>query len=63
MSESSAIQKLGMPKWGLSMTEGRLVDWLVEYARAEGCDELHLNSRVQRFDAHRFYLNKRMSIE
>jgi pyruvate dehydrogenase E2 component (dihydrolipoamide acetyltransferase) len=27
---SDAIQKLGMPKWGLSMTEGRLVGWLVE---------------------------------
>jgi pyruvate dehydrogenase E2 component (dihydrolipoamide acetyltransferase) len=27
---SDAIEKLGMPKWGLSMTEGRLVDWLVE---------------------------------
>jgi pyruvate dehydrogenase E2 component (dihydrolipoamide acetyltransferase) len=24
------INKLGMPKWGLSMTEGRLLDWLVE---------------------------------
>ena len=24
------IEKLGMPKWGLSMTEGRLVDWLVD---------------------------------
>lgn len=42
---------------------GTLFDWLVEYARAEGCDEFHLNSRVQRFDAHRFYLNKRMHIE
>jgi GNAT superfamily N-acetyltransferase len=42
---------------------GTLFDWLVEYARAEGCDELHLNSRVQRFAAHRFYLNKRMFIE
>ena len=27
---AAAVQKLGMPKWGLSMTEGRLVGWLVE---------------------------------
>ena len=27
---SAEVQKLGMPKWGLSMTEGRVVDWLVE---------------------------------
>jgi pyruvate dehydrogenase E2 component (dihydrolipoamide acetyltransferase) len=27
---SDRIEKLGMPKWGLSMTEGRLLEWLVE---------------------------------
>ena len=42
---------------------GILFDWLVDYARAAGCDEFHLDSGVQRFDAHRFYLRKRMSIE
>jgi pyruvate dehydrogenase E2 component (dihydrolipoamide acetyltransferase) len=27
---TAGVQKLGMPKWGLSMTEGRLVGWLVD---------------------------------
>lgn len=42
---------------------GILFDWLVAYARAAGCDEFHLDSGVQRFDAHRFYLKRRMAIE
>jgi GNAT superfamily N-acetyltransferase len=42
---------------------GALFDWLVEYARAEGCEQFHLDSGVQRFAAHRFYLTKRMMIE
>lgn len=42
---------------------GKLLDWLVDYARNEGCDQFHLDSGVQRFDAHRFYLAKRMIIE
>jgi GNAT superfamily N-acetyltransferase len=41
---------------------GRLFDWLVERAREEGCNTLELDSGVQRFDAHRFYLTRRMEI-
>src|SRR5439155_8672553 len=40
----------------------QLLGWLVERARAEGCDEFHLDSGVQRFGAHRFYLAQRMDI-
>ena len=42
---------------------GALFDWLVEHAKAEKCDQFHLDSGVHRFAAHRFYLLKRMSIE
>ncbi len=39
-----------------------LMDWLCKFARAEGCAWLELDSGVQRFDAHRFYLRHRMFI-
>src|SRR5256885_476807 len=41
---------------------GELLDWLIEQARAHGCENLELDSEVQRFDAHRFYFSARMSI-
>jgi GNAT superfamily N-acetyltransferase len=41
---------------------GQLFDWLVDQARARGCQNFELDSGVQRFDAHRFYLLKRMQI-
>jgi GNAT superfamily N-acetyltransferase len=41
---------------------GALFDWLLAQARAQDCDSVHLESGVQRFGAHRFYLRKRMDI-
>jgi GNAT superfamily N-acetyltransferase len=41
---------------------GQLLDWLIEQAREQGCENLELDSGVQRFDAHRFYFSKRMNI-
>ena len=39
-----------------------LFAWLVERAREAGCATLELDSGVQRFEAHRFYLARRMII-
>ncbi len=38
----------------------QLFDWLSKHATAQGCTELHLDSGVQRFAAHRFYCARRM---
>ena len=39
-----------------------LIDWLKQYAREQGCQQLHLDSGVTRFGAHRFYLREGFSI-
>ncbi len=39
-----------------------MMDWLKAHAREQGCAQLHLDSGVQRFDAHRFYLRERFCI-
>ncbi|MEL6319243.1 MAG: GNAT family N-acetyltransferase [Cyanobacteria bacterium J06626_14] len=39
-----------------------LFNWLIDYAKAHHCQQLHLDSGVQRFDAHRFYMNQGMAI-
>ncbi len=41
---------------------GKLLNWIIEYAKENNCDEVHLDSGVHRFGAHRFYLNNRMDI-
>lgn len=46
-----------------SMGAGKfLLDWLKEYARSQSCEQLHLDSGVQRFSAHKFYLREGMNI-
>lgn len=35
-----------------------LMDWLKDYATSQGCSQIHLDSGVQRFAAHRFYLRE-----
>lgn len=40
----------------------RLLGWLLDCARAEGCDTFELDSGVQRSEAHRFYFMNRMTI-
>lgn len=39
-----------------------LLLWLADLGRGRGCDELHLDSGVQRAEAHRFYFRERMHI-
>ena len=39
-----------------------LIGWLMDTARREGCSTFSLDSGVQRYAAHRFYMRERMSI-
>lgn len=39
-----------------------MIEWLKEYARKHDCAELHLDSAVHRFGAHRFYLREGFDI-
>jgi GNAT superfamily N-acetyltransferase len=39
-----------------------LFTWLITYAQKHNCQEFHLDSGVQRFAAHRFYLRHKMNI-
>ena len=36
---------------------GKLLKWVIEQAKEEKCDQVHLDSGPQRHDAHRLYLN------
>lgn len=34
-----------------------MLEWIKDYAIEMGCENIHLDSGYQRYDAHRFYLN------
>ena len=53
------VSKSGMRSQGYGT---QLFNWLVDYARSQDCQQLTLDSGVQRFAAHRFYLRHRMQI-
>ena len=39
-----------------------MMDWLKCHARQNECEQVHLDSGVQRFPAHRFYLREGFNI-
>jgi GNAT superfamily N-acetyltransferase len=39
-----------------------LINWFKQYAKEIGCKQLHLDSGIQKFPAHRFYLRERFNI-
>ena len=39
-----------------------MMDWLKSHAREHECEQIHLDSGVQRFPAHRFYLREGFNI-
>jgi GNAT superfamily N-acetyltransferase len=40
----------------------QMMAWLRNFAKAEDCNVIHLDSGVQRHGAHKFYLNQNLSI-
>ncbi len=40
----------------------QLLDWLIAYANEHACQQIHLDSGVQRFAAHKFYLKNNLYI-
>ncbi|MFF3022418.1 GNAT family N-acetyltransferase [Gottfriedia sp. NPDC057948] len=39
-----------------------LWNWLIHEAKQNNCEQFHLDSGVQRYDAHRFYLKNKLNI-
>jgi GNAT superfamily N-acetyltransferase len=51
-----------LPEYRSKNFGGQLLDWIIQFAKENNCRQVHLDSGVQRFDAHRFYLRKKFVI-
>jgi GNAT superfamily N-acetyltransferase len=53
-----------LPEYRGNGYAGMLIDWIMNFAKTEGIDQVHLDSGVSeaRTDAHRLYLNKRFQV-
>ncbi|HEY9630388.1 MAG TPA: GNAT family N-acetyltransferase [Coleofasciculaceae cyanobacterium] len=57
------VDELVVTEQGRSQGYGQqLLQWLMDYAAQQHCEQFHLDSGVQRFEAHRFYFRQRLSI-
>lgn len=58
------VEELVTAEGERSRGHGRaLLDWIVQYARTQGCSQVRLVSGVRRIDAHRFYERAGMAWE
>ena len=61
--ETMYVDDLVTAAAGRSLGHGRvMLRWLMEVARAEGCETFSLDSGTQRQEAHAFYFRERMRI-
>ncbi|MBL7914599.1 MAG: aminoalkylphosphonic acid N-acetyltransferase [Bacteroidetes bacterium ADurb.Bin397] len=51
-----------LPDYRKNGYAGMIMDWIIAYANQNKIDQIHLDSGVMRFDAHRFYLSKKFII-
>lgn len=57
------VDDLVVDEQGRSRGYGQqLIQWLIDYGKHHQCEQLHLDSGVQRFEAHRFYFRHRFAI-
>ncbi len=51
-----------LPDYRKNGYAGQIMDWIIDYAKNNNIGQIHLDSGVHRYDAHRFYLKKGYNI-